>query len=189
MKIYVFKITGLTPLLQNDNRELIQKEDEAVKKSKKKYDNKKEAEKRVLKNKDGTFYAKSLWFRTALLRASSYKKIGKYTARQAVAAGIFLVEPTVKLLSAKTGKPFKKYELDIRPVYVGSGVKKSGVPRVRPMFNDWMVRLPLELDEEWMPPEIALELFNIAGRLSGVGDYRPNCNGTFGMFKAELETT
>lgn len=121
--------------------------------------------------------------RSAILRASSGRRIGKVSAKSVVAGTVFPIEQECILLSAKTGKPLTSYKIhSCRAV-----VNKAGILRSRPMFEDWACDLALDIDTEMLPDiGIVTQLLNIAGRIIGVMDWRPEKMGTFGRFTAEL---
>ena len=61
--------------------------------------------------------------------------------------------------------------------------------RVRPMFNDWQVRGVITVSEQAITEDILQQLFEIAGRLVGLGDWRPSAPtspGPYGMFSSAL---
>lgn len=76
---------------------------------------------------------------------------------------------------ASTGKTDWDY-LDRRRVVV----QQSGITRVRPALNKgWRAEFDLMVaTPEYISPTLLLETLNLAGRLCGVGDYRP----TYGRF-------
>ncbi|MEK7639154.1 MAG: hypothetical protein AAB388_03275 [Patescibacteria group bacterium] len=53
---------------------------------------------------------------------------------------------------------------------------------IRPKFKDWAIDLTAEFDEAQVSESKIRELFNAAGRFSGLGDFRPACKGPFGRF-------
>lgn len=184
-RIAVFKITGISPLLQNNPASM---GGPAANLGMKKIPTpEEEAKSKVYKDEKGNFYLLSECFRSSIVGkggSASGRKIGKRTAISACCAGVFTVEPRCILLEPKSGKPIKKYSIDTRRAVI----QGNGVLRSRPMFPDWMVKLPLEIDEEWLTTDMVLELLNIAGKVSGVGDFRPQRKGSFGRFVAELES-
>lgn len=54
--------------------------------------------------------------------------------------------------------------------------------RYRGEFKSWRVSFPLRYNANIISPEQILNLFNTAGFAIGVGEWRPQCNGSFGMF-------
>lgn len=59
-------------------------------------------------------------------------------------------------------------------------VQRNAVTRMRPAFHTgWRARFEVScLTPEYIPPTLLLDVMNMAGRLVGVGDFRP----TFGRF-------
>lgn len=53
----------------------------------------------------------------------------------------------------------------------------------RPMLKEWELDFQIEFDEDQIPASILKEIFDRAGKISGVGDWRPNKKGTFGKFQ------
>lgn len=58
----------------------------------------------------------------------------------------------------------------------------SGALRYRPYFNEWAVEILVEFNEKVISLEQIVNLLNIAGFSVGVGDWRPQRNGSNGMF-------
>jgi len=56
--------------------------------------------------------------------------------------------------------------------------------RYRPQFNNWRARIKVEFLEHVISPEQIVNIFELAGFCSGIGEDRPNKKGhTFGMFR------
>lgn len=55
--------------------------------------------------------------------------------------------------------------------------------RFRPEFSDWGVYLPIRLNAHALTLEQLIHLFNVAGFSQGVGEWRPERDGSFGMFR------
>lgn len=184
-KIVVFKIKGLSPLLQNNPASMSRSNGSlGTKKIPKPED---EAAAKCYKDEEGHFYILSEAFRASIVGkggAASGRRIGKFTASSRACAGIFTVEPRATLLDSKNGRPLKKYSIDTRRAVI----QGQGVLRSRPCFQNWMVRLPLEIDEDFVTVDQVLELLNIAGKVAGVGDFRPQRRGSFGRFTAGIES-
>lgn len=83
---------------------------------------------------------------------------------------------------------------------VGELVAIEGVPRMRedavkiqmtsdlryrPEFAEWAVNLAVRLNTRALTVQQLIHLFNQAGFSAGVGEWRPERNGAFGMFHVE----
>lgn len=189
IEIKTWRITGLTPLLQNNPAVTMGGSDgDALSTKKKTYVDNDEAEMRTYRNDQGEPVHPTAAFRSAMLNASKGFKVGKRTARTVFAGAVMLCEPEMILTDAK-GKPLKSYGIHKCRVIVG----KSGVLRCRPMWRDWHGLLPMEIDTDFIDNiDIVTQILNIAGRIIGIGDFRPDTNkgkdgvGSFGRFKAEV---
>lgn len=184
MQLSVFRITGLSPILQNSPRSMRPSGNDGLK-GKKTYEPSEEAEVRTYRTADGSLFVPGAAFRAAMFKAAVGRKIGKLSAKSVVAAAVFPVEEQCVLLSQKDGKPISEYELhECRVV-----VNRAGVFRVRPKIDNWMLDLAIEIDEEMLPnPQVVCDLLNVAGKVAGIMDFRPERLGTFGRFTAELAT-
>lgn len=74
---------------------------------------------------------------------------------------------------------------DIRGVKVG----QARLMRCRPKFNDWACQFSLVYNEDVLNTNQVLKAIQDAGKLIGVGDYRPGTGtgGRFGKFSAEVQ--
>jgi hypothetical protein len=180
-EIVTFTIVGISPLLQNNPANFIGKAegDELVGK-KKEYDDAEEAKLRIYLDPDGQHCHPCEAFTKAMVKAVAGKKFGKMFATAAIKGSVFITEPFAVLVDEK-GKPAKGYTIDRRPVVVG----KARVLRCRPCFSKWRVRLALEIDTAILTPAQVKESLALAGRIIGVGDYRPEKGGGFGRFRVE----
>lgn len=189
IEVHVWDITGISPLMLNNPAETMASGGgETLSAKKKVYDDKEEAAIRLYKNSNGDNIYRTDGFRAGILIAASGRKIGKKSAKQILAGSVFCPEPEFAILDGK-GKPAKAYEIDKRRVMIG----KNGVMRCRPRFDQWRCRLALEIDRDFVPNlDIITEILNIAGRIVGIGEYRPDTSkgksgvGSFGRYKAEL---
>lgn len=183
MEVFRFRITGLSPILQNNPAKMQNGSSSGLKSGRRQYSPEDEAESGVYRNERGEIYVPTHAFRAALFKASVSRKIGKASAKTIVGAAVFPVETNCVLLSKSTGKPIKKYEVhSTRAV-----VQRAGVIRSRPMISDWVCDLALEIDTEMLPdPKLVEQLLNIAGKVAGLLDWRPGVGGIFGRFEAQL---
>lgn len=66
-------------------------------------------------------------------------------------------------------------------------VQAARVMRTRPVFNEWGVSLTAEFDTSELDPDRFAEFVVKAGRMVGLGDWRPEKNGQYGRFAADIE--
>jgi len=69
-------------------------------------------------------------------------------------------------------------------VRVGKG---SSDLRYRACFYDWSARLTIECNPLAMSKEQVINLVDISGFASGVGDWRPENNGSYGMYRIKRQ--
>lgn len=180
-EIVVFNVVGISPLLQNNPANFIGVDSDAgLGSAKKKYNDEEEARLRVYTDSDGAYCHPCESFTKAMVKAVAGKKFGKMFATSAIKGSVFIAEPFALLLDEK-GKPIKEYTIDRRPVVVG----KARVLRCRPCFPKWRVKLALEIDAAILRPDDVKDALSLAGRIVGIGDYRPERGGGFGRFKIE----
>ena len=65
-------------------------------------------------------------------------------------------------------------------------VQSSRVMRTRPVFPDWAVTFTVEFDTAELDPEKYVEFIQKAGKMVGIGDWRPEKNGQMGKFRADI---
>jgi hypothetical protein len=181
-EIVTFLITGISPLLQNNPMDFIGKEDqETALGVKKVYDDGEETRRRLYVDPDGAYYHPAHAFTKAMVKAVAGKKFGKMFATTAIKGSVFITEPFALIEDVK-GNPATKYTVNKQPAVVG----KSRVPRCRPMWSPWQIRVALEVDTAILSPKQVEESLSLAGRIIGIGDYRPEKGGGFGRFTAKL---
>lgn len=188
LEVHTWRISGVSPLLQNNPSGTMGGGDSGMTAGKKVYKDDEEAKIRAYVNEDGKFVHPTAAFRAGILVASSGRKINKKSAKSTLAGSVFPVEQEALLVDEKD-KPLKSYKLHKCRVVVG----KSGVLRVRPMFTPWNMLLAMEIDRDFIPNlEVVTEILNVAGRIVGIGDNRPDTSkgksgvGTFGRYSAKL---
>ena len=100
-----------------------------------------------------------------------------------IAGAVFPVDEMMLILDGK-GKPAKKYEIDKRAVVI----KGSRVIRCRPKWFPWIIKVPLEIDMELISLSQVQDAGQLAGRIIGLGEFRPDPSsgksgvGTYGRF-------
>lgn len=65
-------------------------------------------------------------------------------------------------------------------------VQSSRVMRTRPVFDDWAVNFTVEFDTAELDAERYVEFVQKAGKMVGIGDWRPEKNGQMGKFRADI---
>lgn len=181
VSIVSFKVTGLSPLLMNNpvamqgpkgglsRKQIPTPEDEAKSK--------------LYSNAKGELILPTLPFRAALLGACTGRRLGKVGAKTVIAASVFNTDTETVLCDPDTGKPLKEYKINV----VRCVIQGNGVLRARPEIPRWSCNVDFELDNDFIPnPDIIVELMNIAGKVRGVGDWRPHKGGPYGRFRADL---
>ena len=124
---------------------------------------------------DGTLALKGEALVAAIIKAGGQWKIPK--KRAAMSSLLQHMEACAELvqLTRRDGTPIKDYEIDRRRAVV----KRAGIIRSRPRFNEWRALFEIEFDPILIPdPKIIVEIAQDAGTRIGVGDYRPR----FGRF-------
>lgn len=177
-----YKITGVSSMLMN-NAMSMHLPDVKVK-VKKIPTPEEEAASKVYRRDNGTLYAPALWFRGSLLAGAIGKRLGKFSAKSRLAAAVFCSpgEEKCALIHAKTGKPIREYKINT----MRSVVQRQGIMRSRPEIEEWTCIVVFEVDTDFVTPQHVEEFLNMAGKIAGVGDYRPQKAGPFGRYKAEL---
>jgi hypothetical protein len=137
-----------------------------------------EAESGAYRMPSGQLYLPSTHFFGAILLAASGQKIGKKSAPQILAAGLFQEEELFPLCCPQTGQPIRDYEIDTRRAVV----QRAAVMRSRAKIPAWQATIRFMYEPLLINPEIIESTLTLAGRVVGVGDYRPAKKGPFGRF-------
>lgn len=173
------KVTGLTPLIQNKMKETIikQMEDARAGKAKKAtrtaVDPQKEYLKSAYQQDDGSFGFPASAFKQCAVRAGKGLGLAMTDTRT-----LFFVLPNApdgECVSIKSTKPILRKD----PVNVKTGKDL----RFRPEFRNWKAELLVKFDADRITIEQIANLLNHGGQTVGVGEWRPEKNGTFGTFE------
>lgn len=182
-RVAIYRITGKTPLMQNNPASFIGVEEEGgLTVGKKKYDDEEEARLRVYKE-DDVYVHPTESFTKAMIKSAVNKRIGKNAATTVLKGTVFICEPSCVILNGD-GKPATHYEIDRRPVVLRG---KDRILRCRPKWFPWSMQVALELDTSIIQPKDVEIILSLAGRIVGIGDYRPEKGGGFGRFGCELQ--
>jgi hypothetical protein len=175
-----FTVIGIRPLMTHNPVGMMDKGPGGVKGSRIP-EAEAEAEAGVYRMEDGTCALKGESFRWAILGAAGAWKGAKRSTMKSVLAHIVVVEDLVPLL-CPDGTPIKDYVIDRRRAII----QGQGIIRCRPRFDEWMARFTVEFDQQLVKladSKIIADILADGGQRKGVGDYRPECDGTFGRFQ------
>lgn len=177
MKTYNISLEGTSPLLMNRPSQL--DIGEKSKTSKRETQTPEQiAECKLYKDSEGQIYLPATWFQGTIVEAGKSKKMmGKGSSKATysrVAGSSVEVNPFEITLNAD----WKVFSiLAVNPTTKGRNVLH------RPQFDKWNISFEVTFDEEAIESEVVKELFDIAGRTVGVGDWRPAKKGRFGKFQ------
>lgn len=174
MKTIQVEIEGISPLLMNSPKSMInQMTDSSLKKTTQKRDVKKDAEKLAYIKDNGELYVPAEAIKGCLVNAASYKKVGKHSARPIISGGVFITP-------AQIGLGTKDYKIDVRTVVI----QKSRIVKGRPVIEKWKLSFELIYNESLISePNLIREILEEGGQRVGILDFRPAKLGSFGMFK------
>lgn len=177
MKKYEVEISGITPILQNKPAEYGFDVQWVEKQASENWE--KEALQKIYRTPDsegGEIYQPSEHIWRAIIEAG--KKIKMKGAGKSTYSKIFgsmlSVEPDVLV--------HKNQEYEIYKKLVVIPSTKGRVMRYRPMIKDWKLRF-FVLAEDEIQGATVKEALEIAGKYSGIGDWRPEKKGVFGKFQ------
>jgi hypothetical protein len=128
----------------------------------------------VYRDKDGFLCIPTEYFRMSIINAAKYKQDPRSPRKSAMD----LFKAGLVGMSDLCSVGLKEWEyIDRRRVMV----QRNGITRHRPaLYSGWKVAMSFQvLTPEYISPQLLNETISSAGRLVGVGDFRP----TFGRFQ------
>jgi len=128
---------------------------------------------------NGELYIPSTHLEAALVNAGTQKKMlgkGSSRANYSKACGYAVSIEPFEIVH-------KKQKWEVFSVLAVNPSTKGRVLLHRPMLRDWEAGFNVIFDEEQIEPVVMKELFDIAGRIVGIGDWRPIKKGKFGKFQ------
>ena len=136
-------------------------------------------------NEKGNFRFPAQGPKSSIVAGAVGRRVGKRAASAFLKAGMFPTNDWVDLLDIKTEKPIPgaHYELDMRRVLLNG---KIGIIRSRPLVRNWCFYIDFEMDDLLDDPKMVETVGNMAGRMVGIGDFRPQKGGPFGRYRVEL---
>lgn len=175
MKTYNVTINGITPLLMNRPSALIG--DISKEKTQKDETPEDKAKEKLYINDNGKLYQPATHIRGALVESGKNQKVvgkGKSTYSKIVGYAVE-IEPYEIL--------HKKQKWAVHSVLAVNPTTRGRNLLHRPILKEWELDFNVNFDEEQIPATILKEIFDRAGKISGLGDWRPNKKGTFGKFQ------
>jgi hypothetical protein len=182
MQLVSVEIKGVTPYLMHRFSDEASVETSTRRIRAEKVDPREEAERVAYKAPDGTYYFSSLAIIGSMCQAgTNHKQKGsRKSLRFVVPCAIRLTTDTI-IMRNGDGKPAKSFEVDARPITIPA--TKGRIMRYRPRFNDWSAAFEFNLNEKLLGVDDAHLLLNEAGEQIGIGDFRPEKRGPFGIFR------
>lgn len=176
MDIRLVEITlvGDSPLIthawsEKARRMMLEKQMKAAKQPKEARDPQEEYESAKYRLPDGGYGFPANAFKAAAVNACTYVDgLTKVAARGA----FHIVGDMVRI---EADEPVMRSDM----VRIGMGTADT---RFRPEFSNWRAKLTIRLNVRVLSPEQLVNLFDIAGFGVGIGEWRPQTEGSFGMF-------
>lgn len=176
IRVKTMKVTvvGDTPLISHkfsdtNKKAILDKQMKKASQGKEAKDPQKDYENCIYKDADGDYAFPSAAFKLAAVRAAKNVEGLDMTS----ARGLFFV---LGGLTKIKGKP--KMREDAVRLKAGGGADI----RYRAEYTKWSAELIIKYNATGITVEQIVNLLNIAGFSTGIGDWRPEKNGTFGMF-------
>jgi hypothetical protein len=186
MKTLKFKIEGVCPLLQHDDKTAnpfndYTKELKAISGKRKKTEDdllemaRIEWSASLYHTEKKGYYMKAECFEASLLAAAKSKKLGT-AFKQAVR----IPDDPIFHFKDENKTPKQLFAINEYKDFRTVKVMTSKVLRCRPIFNEWYCEIELWYDESRIDEGELIQIAEYAGRFIGICDYRPK----FGRFSA-----
>jgi len=174
METYNITIQGTSPLLMNRPSTLI---GDISKDKKPHHDNPKEQATEKLYILEDKLYQPATHLQGALVEAGKHKKVvGKGKSTYSKIVGYAVEVNPFEILH-------KKQKWEVFSILAVNPNTKGRNLLHRPMLREWELDFEVTFDETEVAPNIMKELFDIAGKIVGIGDWRPAKKGRFGKFQ------
>jgi len=179
-KVFAARIRGVTPLLMNNPKFKMQRDDKKAKRKEKEVlPPEQEAELGLYRSPEGWLYLGADHVREAMLAAASGYRVNKRPLKPLVAASLFILDPVFPL--TRNGQYLTTYDrIDIRRAVV----QGEGILRARGLIEvPWECEIRYQFDASLADPTNYVQILVEAGTRIGVLDYRPQKGGIFGRFE------
>lgn len=176
IRIMDIKIVGDSPLIchawsHKAKQEMLDKQMKKAKQAKTAKDPQRDYEESLYPHPEGGYGFPAVAFKAAAVDACSHvANITKVEAR----GSFHILGEMVKI----DGKPEPREDM----VRVGMGTADI---RYRGEFKKWSANLRVRYNSSVITPEQIMNLFNTAGFAIGVGEWRPQRDGSYGMFHVQ----
>lgn len=142
-----------------------------------------EAEKVCYRASDGRFFFPGAAIGRLLREAGgAHKQRGsRKSVKFIVPAAVLVLDDAVTILNADGHTPIKDFEVDSRPVVIPA--TKGRVMRHRPRYDKWSASFSIRVNEAVLEPALVHRLLTEGGEQIGIGDFRPEKGGPFGVFR------
>ncbi len=118
---------------------------------------------------------------SCFLEGGKFFKIGR---RQVTTRDSSLLAGALEMNDVVVPLVFSKpWEVDSRPFR--NQVNNTKMLTHRPRFDDWKFTIHCVLDHELVGIKMFRQIVDMAGRVIGLGDYRPDRKGPYGKFVVE----
>jgi hypothetical protein len=175
MKTVNVTIEGLTPLIVNKfHEEAATEATSGVHSRKEKLSPEDDARSRLYIKNDVTVLP-SENIRQSIIEAAKRHKIGRRSAVTDVAASIYVLPFELVISGA--------WHVDTRAVVIPA--TGGRILRHRPMFEEWSIDFALQVDTDLIDLKLIEVIVSDAGKLVGLGDFRPARKGPYGRFIVE----
>jgi len=175
MKTYKVTINGTSPLLMNRPSNLIG--DISKERTQADISPKEQAKLKIYENKEGKLYQPETHIKGALVEAGKNQKVvgkGKSTYSKIIGYAVE-INPYEIVHKKQSWKPFSV--LAVNPTTRGRNMLH------RPMLEDWEIDFEVTFDNEQISAVVLKEVFDRAGRIVGIGDWKKTKKGRFGKFQ------
>ncbi|HEX3642857.1 MAG TPA: hypothetical protein VHV10_16350 [Ktedonobacteraceae bacterium] len=177
IRSFQVQITGITPVIINRFHEEAAEEATSSMRSarKERPAPQEDAASRLYQNGNGPFLpAENV--RQSIIEAAKRFKLGRRAATTDVAAAVFISPFELPLEG--------EWHVDSRAVVIPA--TGGRILRHRPMFDEWSVKFQLQIDTDTgIDEKLIKEVLGSAGKLVGIGDFRPARKGPYGRFSID----
>jgi len=178
IEVMMIRIVGDSPLIchawsPKAKKEMLDKQMKKAKAPKEAKDPQKDFEESLYRRPDGGYVFPAIAFKAAAVDACSHvADVTKVLARGA----FHVVGEWVEI----EGEPRMREDM----VRIGLGTADL---RYRGEFPTWCAKVTVRYNRNVLSAEQIVSLFNTAGFAIGIGEWRPQKNGGFGMFHVEMK--